>query len=254
MGHAVRVEAYDPASYGEAFADVYDDWYGRVGDEKPAVDRLTDLAGRGPVLELGVGTGRLAIPLAARGVDVWGLDASPAMLERLRGKPGADRVHTIRGDMAAFDLDGRRFRLVVVAYNTLFNLTPSGAQARCLGQIAVHLAPGGMVVIEAFVPVEAAGPATPPEDVVEVRRVEADRVVLTVSRVRPEEQVVEGHHVELTDAGVRLRPWRIRFLTPAQLDELALAAGLRLEARWGGWREQPFDDTSESHVSIYRGR
>jgi len=262
VGQAVAVDRYGPASYGDGFADVYDEWYPTLGDDDAAVARLAELAG-GPgggaaVLELGVGTGRLAIPLAGLGFDVWGIDASPAMLDRLRRKPGGERVHAVAVDMADVGLDGnasgpaglgdRRFRLVFAAFNTLFNLTSETDQARCLAGAARRLAPGGRLVIEAFVPSVSAMSST---GVVEVGRIEADRVVLTVSRVRPDDQVVDGHHVELSSAGTRLRPWRIRYLTPGQLDLMADAAGLSLIERRAGWRDQPFNDTSATHVSVY---
>ena len=210
------------------------------------------------VLELGVGTGRLAIPLAGLGFDVWGLDASPAMLGRLVGKPGGDRVRAVVADMAdvgrrdatdgAAGLGDRRFRLVFAACNTFFNLTSEAAQTRCLAGIARRLTPDGRLVIEAFVPSES---ALPTAGVVEVGRIEPDRVVLTVSRVRADDQVVDGSHVELGSAGNRLRPWSIRFLTPRQLDAMAETAGLSLVERWAGWRDEPFDGGSSTHVSVY---
>ncbi|MGH9118151.1 MAG: methyltransferase domain-containing protein, partial [Acidimicrobiales bacterium] len=263
-----------------------------LGEPGPGREPPADVA----ILELGVGTGRLAIPLADLGFEVWGVDASPAMLERLAGKPGGDRVRAVVADMAdvglGVDSDGtrtgtgvavgpgtspgtgtgtgtegtdverateprgvgaealgdRRFRLVVAAFNTFFNLTSEAAQARCLAGAARRLAPGGRVVIEAFVP---SLPRLPSTGVVEVGRIETDRVVLNVSRVRPDDQVVDGNHVELSVRGNRLRPWSIRFLTPPQLDAMAGAAGLSLVDRWAGWRDQPFDDTSTLHVSAY---
>src|SRR5262245_86190 len=148
------MEGYRPSTYGERFADVYDDWYGDVSDVAATVDRVAALAGSGPVLELGAGSGRLAVPLADRGLDVWALDASPAMLDRLRAKPGGDRVRTVVGDMAEADLGpgAPRFALVLCAFNTLFNLTDGDAQRRCLARTADLLAPGGQLVVEAFVP------------------------------------------------------------------------------------------------------
>ncbi|MGH9244096.1 MAG: class I SAM-dependent DNA methyltransferase [Acidimicrobiales bacterium] len=244
------MEGYGPSSYGDAFADVYDEWYGSgaTGDMDAAVDRLAELAGGGSVLELGVGTGRLAIPLARRGLEVWGVDASPAMLARMRAKPGGELVHAVDGDMSAFDVEGRRFALVFIAFNTFFNLTTADAQARCLGLVRDHLADAGRIVIEAFVPDPQ---RYPPTGTIDVRLVEADRVVLSVSRAGDEDQVTDGQHVEITERGIRLRPWRIRYLSPNQIDELAVGAGLRLVTRMGGWRGERFDDDSTSHVSVY---
>jgi SAM-dependent methyltransferase len=260
----VRV-LHDPARYGDAFADVYDDWYGDLFDTDAAVEALAALAGPGPVLELGVGTGRLAIPLARRGLTVIGVDGSQAMLDRLAAKPGGDLVHPLRADMA--DLLGDRepapagtarlgadavgaFRLVFAAYNTFFNLDTESAQRRCLEGCARLLAPGGGVALEAFVPTDGEVPRTS----LDVRSVTVDGVVLTATEHDPEGQLITGQHVELTGAGVRLRPWRVRYLTPAQLDQLAASCGLERAERWGGWDGRPFDDGCDTHVTVYRRR
>ena len=149
------MQGYDASSYGDAFADVYDDWYEGISDVDLTVVELLDLAGSGPVLELGVGTGRIAVPLAeaglAIGVTVVGIDASEAMLARLAWRDPGGLVTPIHGDMRS-DLPDGPFGLVFAAYNTLFNLTDEGAQARCFADVADRLRPGGRFVIEAFVP------------------------------------------------------------------------------------------------------
>ncbi len=242
------MRGYGPSSYGDGFADVYDDWFTDISDVDAAVTALVALAGGGPVLELGIGTGRLALPLAARGVPVHGVDASAAMVARLRAKPGGDAIPVTIGDMAGELPDGP-FTLVFVAYNTFFGLVEPGAQAACFHAVARRLTPGGRFVVEAFVPEEPA----PAGRRLEVRSIELDRVVLSVSDHLPAEQLAFGHHVELADgAPVRLRPWKVRYATPAQLDGMALAAGFEREARFGGWQGEPFTDTSPSHVTIYR--
>jgi SAM-dependent methyltransferase len=242
------MRGYGDASYGDGMADVYDDWYGEPPDTAAAVDRLRALAGPGPVLELGVGTGRLALPLAATGLVVHGLDASAAMLDRLRAKPGSDQVHLHTGDMAG-GLPPGPFSLVFVAVNTLFGLRSAAAQQRCFDGVAARLAPGGRFVVEAFVPADP----PPSGSFVDVRVLEADRVVLTVSRSDPHTQLTHGQFVELADgAPVRLRPFEIRWATPAQLDTLAETAGLVLEHRWAGWDGTAFDRDSTAHVSVYR--
>jgi len=230
------VDGYGPHSYGDAFADVYDDWYDAAeaaGDTEHAVLTLVDLAGPGPVLELGVGSGRLAVPLAERGVPTWGLDASPAMLDRLRRRQGGDRVHAVLGDMAdplaALGADPPSFTVIASAFNTFFLLAAPGAQLACLRGAAALLASDGVVVLECFVP---ADPPTDAARVLEPRRVAID-------------------HVVLRESGIRLRPWMLRYLTPDQLDDLAGTAGLRLVSRWGGWDRRPFDDTSAVHLSVY---
>ncbi len=244
---------YGPHSYGDAFADVYDDWYANLPDTAAAVERLVMLAARAPVLELGVGTGRLAIPLAAAGLDVWGLDASSAMVQRLRAKPGAEGITVAVGDMADLDLRGAArpappFGLAFVALNTFFNLVTRQAQERCLARVAASLAPLGRFVVEAIVPTE-----TPGEEatVVEPSTVASETTVLKISRHQPMEQTVDGQHLELAADGIRVRRWRLRYLPPAELDAMAAAAGLRLAVRWGGWRQERFDDESVMHVSVY---
>lgn len=238
----------DP-DYGDSFADVYDDWYAGITDLEGTVDRVLALASGGPVLELGVGTGRIALALAAQGAEVVGVDASAAMLDVLRSKPGADRVRTVLGDMAECDrlVDGP-VAVVLVAFNTFFNLTTEAAQRRCFGAVAALLGPGGSMLVEAFVPGNA--PAET-ERRLTTSRVDLDRVVLTATEHEPDAQVVTGQHIDVTAAGTRLRPWRIRYAHPHQLDAMATDAGLVLVERAGGWRGEPFDDGSAVHVSRY---
>jgi SAM-dependent methyltransferase len=246
------MHGYDASSYGDAFADVYDEWYQGISDVELTVVELLDLAGGGPVLELGVGTGRLAVPLAEAGltdgVAVVGIDASEAMLARLAWRDPGQLVTAIHGDIR-HDLPDGPFGLVFAAYNTLFNLTDEGAQARCFADVAQRLRPGGRLLIEAFVPDD------PPRegDSVSVRSITVDSVVLSIAIHDPDRQSAIGQFVELTQTGgVRLRPWSIRYATPAQLDEYAGAAGLVLEHRWESFGRTPFGDDSARHVSVYR--
>lgn len=243
------VETFGPTAYGEAFADVYDDWYEAISDVAATVARVRALAGDGAVLELGVGTGRLALPLADTGVPTWGLDASAPMLAHLRAKPGGDNVRIVLADMAAPPLvSPGRFAVVFCAYNTFFNLDTREAQQACLAWVAGALAPGGRLAIEAFVPNDpdeaAGGPVT-------VRSVEPDRVVLSVASRDTTAQTITGQFVELSASGVRLRPYRIRYLFPEQLDAAAAAAGLGLVDRWADWDCRPFTRDSPNHVSVY---
>jgi SAM-dependent methyltransferase len=151
----VVVDGYDASTYGERFAEVYDDWYGDVSDIEACTRRLAALSaahGGGPVLELGIGSGRLALPLARLGVEVHGIDASASMVERLRAKPGGESVTVTIGDMADLALaDPPPFSVVFVAFNTLFNLATDADQRRCLRRVTEVLAPGGVLVVEAFV-------------------------------------------------------------------------------------------------------
>jgi SAM-dependent methyltransferase len=249
------VEGFDASTYGERFADVYDEWYADVSDVAATVATVEELAGGGPVLELGVGTGRLAVPLAERGLAVHGIDASPAMLDRLATKAAAAgvTVSAHEGDFAdvAVEVDGG-FAVVLVAFNTLFNLADAGAQRRCLANAARRLRPDGCLAIEAFV-AGVPGPDFAPEGgAVTPRVVEADRVVLQVSMHDVATQTVRGSLVTITEAGIRLRPWFLRWTTPDQLDGMAAAAGLDRAARWAGWDRQPFDDECPRHVTVYR--
>lgn len=243
------MEGYDAATYGDRFADVYDDWY----DDPPATDAtVAALVASAPagarVLELGVGTGRLALPLAAAGLAVTGLDASTAMLDRLAAKPGGAAVTTVVGDMAGPLPDGP-FDVVLVARNTFFNLTTETAQQACLAEVARVLAPDGRFVLEAFVPGDGDGPTSS----VDVRRITADRVVLAVDRHDPEAGELWSAFVDISADGIRLRPTHVRYLRPAALDALAERAGLVLVDRHAGWDGAPFDpDTSSHHVSSYR--
>lgn len=248
------MEGYGPSTYGDRFADVYDDWYEHVSDAEATVDRVAELAAAGsspgPVLELGGGSGRLALPLAARGIETWAVDASAAMVERLRAKPGAERVHAVVGDMSELDLPGAPpFAVVLCAFNTFFNLTSTAAQRRCLGRVAERLAPGGRFVVEAFVPPPDDGGG--PKDSVEVKRIGLDDVVLMVSRLDPATRTLTGQHVQLSEAGIRLRPSVLHYAAPEDLDDLAAAVGLRLEDRSAGWRGEPFTADSAVHVTTY---
>ncbi len=246
------MRGYGSESYGEAFADVYDDWYAGVSPVEATVARLAELAGAGPVLELGVGTGRLALPLAATGLEVLGIDTSPAMLDRLRAKveasgPAPGRVTGLLGDMAR-DLPAGPFRLVFAAYNTLFNLRTVAEQEACFRAVAARLAPGGRLVVEAFVPDDPPRSGTS----VDVRELAVDRVVLSVARYDAGEQAADGQFVELSDeGGVRLRPWSIRWATTDQLDAMAAAAGLVVEQRWSDWLGGAFTTESNHHITVY---
>jgi len=254
------VDGFSASTYGDGFADVYDRWYPEVTDTAACVALIAELArsaadGR-QVLELGIGTGRLALPLSARGLDVTGIDASTEMLDALAAKPGADRLTVLVGDMAdAADLlapptaAGDGFAVAFAAYNTLFNLATAEAQSRCLRGVAERLAPDGHLVVEGFVPTDD---PTARRDDVAVSRIDSTELVLSATLHDPDAQSITGQHVQITEGNIRLRPWLVRYLWPDQLDALAAAAALELEHRWSDWERTPFDDTSPVHVSVYR--
>ncbi len=252
------MEGYENSSYGDAFADVYDDWYTDISDVGATVSslaQLLEITGGEPVLELGVGTGRLAIPLAARihPTAVFGLDSSQAMLDRLAAnqqRTDAPHVHPVRpmlGDMVD-DLPDGPFGLVFVAFNTFFNIGTADRQQACMDAVRSRLAPHGCLVIEAYVPDDVIRTGSH----VEVRTITADRVVLSVARYDGASQHAEGQFVEFTQAGgVRLRPWSIRHVAPDEMDRMAARAGLSLVDRWETFAREPFDRDSARHVSVY---
>jgi len=247
------VEGYGPETYGERFADVYDEWYADVSDVEATVSYLRELAGAGPVLELGVGTGRIASRLVSPELTVVGLDASPAMLARLSSTPEGRTVIAIQGDMATPSVTAPHgpYRLIFVAFNTFFNIADADSQRASLAEIAELLGPEGRFVLEGFV---LDTDHDEPTQAVEAASITADRVILRVSRHNPSDQTITGQHVDITEAGIRLRPWHLRYATPDELDDMAYSAGLVLEGRFADWNSQPFGPTSTTHVSVYQRR
>jgi SAM-dependent methyltransferase len=241
------MEGYRPETYGDRIADVYDRLTAVLPDPADCVERLAELAGPGPALELGIGTGRVALPLAAGGVEVHGIDASAAMVAQLRAKPGGDAIPVTIGDFADVAVEGR-YRLVYVVFNTFFALLTQDDQVRCLAGVAGHLAPGGAFVVQAFVPdptLYTGGQS------VRASQLGLDEVRLDVARHDPVAQRVDFQTVLLSASGVRLQPGAIRYAWPSELDLMARLAGLRLRERWGGWRREPFTSASGQHVSLY---
>jgi SAM-dependent methyltransferase len=241
------VKNYEPMmSFGEDVADRYDDV--PRGDELAAVAFLEQLAGGGPALELAIGTGRIALPLAARGVRVHGVDLSPAMVARLRRKTGGDQIPVTMGDFADVPVPGS-FRLIYVVFNTLFNLLTQDEQVRCFENVAAHLTNDGSFVVEAFVPAYLT--RLRDDQYVDAEAISVDEVRLDVGRHDPVAQLLYESHVSLTAEGVRLNPIVTRYAWPCELDLMARIAGLRLRDRWAGWLREPFTAASRAHVSVY---
>jgi SAM-dependent methyltransferase len=242
-------QGYDAPLYGDRMADLYDELPTHPPDADAAVACLAALADGGPALELGIGTGRIALPLAGRDVAVTGVDASEAMVAKLREKPHGGRIPVTIGDFADVPVESHhRFSLIFVVYNTFFALCDADAQRRCFERVAGHLAPGGRFVIEAFVP----DPGRFVRDQhIEVRHVGIDCVVLSASRHDGATQRVDSLLVRLADDDVRTWPVQLRYSYPSELDLMAELAGLRLEHRWGGWQREPFTGDSVKHVSVY---
>jgi SAM-dependent methyltransferase len=243
---------WNESVYGARIASVYDDAasFGArgAGDPSAAVDFLTALAdstSSRTLLELGSGTGRLLIALAERGYQVEGVELSPEMVGKMRVKTA--EIAVLVGDMTSFDL-GRKFGVVFLAFNTLHFLASQERQLACLTRAAEHLDPAGVVVCEAFLPY----PLTrlPPRGVTTVE-VGVDELVLIPYRHDQVLQVVESSIVTVREDGIKLYPYRTRYVWPPELDLMAQLAGLRLRERWSDWERSPFHSGSDSHVSVF---
>jgi SAM-dependent methyltransferase len=254
---AERVQRFDPdkslhgrSDYGALWAPYYDAIYDIVEDY--TIDLLAGFAGTpGTALEFAVGSGRIAIPLAARGVAVTGVDISEDMVALLRAKPGGEAVEVVMGDMSEISL-GRRFPLVYLPFNTLFTLLDQASQVQCFVNAARHLESGGRFVLDCFVP--------------DQKRYDSHNTRMGVSSIgsdtehayelsihHPVEQRVTSHHVRRQSDGSSLvLPVNIRYAWPSEMDLMARIAGLELEDRWGWYDKRPFTSAVDQHVSVYR--
>jgi SAM-dependent methyltransferase len=231
-----RVAATYDQSSAEMFAPAVVD---------PAVDFLAGLAGRGAALELGIGTGRIALPLARRGVRVHGIDLSEAMVARLRAKPGAERIGVTMGDFATATVDGR-FSVAYLVFNTIMNLTTQDAQVACFRNVAAHLEPGGCFVIETGVPQLQ---RLPPGET--VRAFELGPTRLGFDQYDVASQGLVSHHYALVEGRLEVISMPFRYVWPAELDLMARLAGMTLRERWSGWRREPFTGDSTTQVSVW---
>ena len=241
------MDDYGAATYGDRIAPVYDQLHAGTGSDTPEVRALAALAGGGRALELGIGTGRVALPLAERGVAVHGIDASEAMAAKLRAKPGGEAIPVVIGDFAEVAVDGT-FALVFAVLNTFFALTTQEAQVRCFRRVGEHLSDDGVFLVEVFVPDPARFTGG---QRLGVSGVDADSVTLEAARHDPLQQRVYSQNMVLSESGTRLFPVQIRYAWPAELDLMARLAGLRLRERWSDWTGAPFTAASSSHISIY---
>jgi SAM-dependent methyltransferase len=233
-------------SFGKETVATYDD--SLRGDEKETVDLLEQLARGGPVLELAVGTGRIALPLAERGLEIHGIDFSPEMVEQLRAKPGGDRIRVTIGDFAEVPVPGR-YRLIYIVFNTFHNLLTQEDQVRCFENVANHLEEDGQFLIEAGLPSEYFGKSE--MQYVMAERIEIEEVGLDVAQYDPATQLLTENHVVLTTDGATFFPIVTRYAWPSELDLMARIAGLRLHHRWSGWFREPFAAKSWRHVSVF---
>jgi SAM-dependent methyltransferase len=251
------VKNYEPVmSFDEEVAESYDDTPDHAGGDpgEPPVSNmpatvafLEALAGGGPALELAIGTGRIALPLSARGITVDGIDFSEAMVARLRKKPGGDRLSVTMGNFADVRVPGK-YRLIYLVANSLSNLLTQDEQLRCFENVAAHLTPDGSFVHEAAVPNWLYRLQN--SQYVMAEAIEVDEVRLDVARHDPVMQRLEESHIRLSRDGIQLSPIVTRYAWPSELDLMARIAGLRLKERWDGWNREPFTATGNC-ISVY---
>ncbi len=241
------MKSFDPASsFGESVSARYDDHL--RGDEDTAADFLSSLAQRRPALEFAIGTGRIAIPLASKGIQVDGIELSPHMVDRLRVKIGNHPINVTIGDMSTTTTN-QRYGVVYLVFNTIFNLLTADDQIRCFQNAAQHLMPDGCFVVETALPHAWIAPDQP--DYVHAEHVGSETVGLDVARYDPVTQLLEENHVSLTMHGITMTPIVTRLITPGEMDLMAHIAGLRLLQRFANWQRTPFDIHSKAHVSVY---
>jgi SAM-dependent methyltransferase len=235
--------------FGEDVAARYDEDLGRWGDPdaiEPAVDFLVEAANGGAALELAIGTGRIALPLAARGVPVQGIDLSEAMVARLRAKPGGAEIPVNIGDFATTRVAGS-FSVVYLVFNTIQNLTTQDAQVACFQNAAAHLVEGGCFVVEVGVP--------------QLQRLPPGETIHTFSFESPTRfgfdefdvanQGLVSHHYNVRDGSFGPRSIPFRYVWPSELDLMARLAGMRSRERWSGWRREPFTSESAMLVGVW---
>jgi SAM-dependent methyltransferase len=240
---------YGSKTFGELNAEQYDAMYeeSMVAETRDSVGTLAELAGGGKVLELAIGTGRVALPLAARGLSVHGIEASEAMVAKLREKPGGSAIPVKIGDMAEVRVNDS-FDLIYLVFNTIFNLTTQEAQVRCFHNAARHLKADGVFVVETVVPDFS--------DFVDRQRMKGSWVRIDSARFEiaihdPVVQTVEFQRIVISEGGTRMVPHIMRYAWPSELDLMAQLAGLERRERWAWWDRSPYTADSKSHVSVY---
>jgi SAM-dependent methyltransferase len=234
--------------FGERVAERYDESAADMFEPAvldPVVDFLADLAGHGAALELGIGTGRIALPLAQRGIRVHGIDLSTAMVARLRAKPGAEQVNVTIGDFATTTVEAR-FSVAYLVFNTIMNLTTQDGQVACFQNVAAHLEPGGCFVVEVGVP---GLQRLPPGETVRAFTVTATHLGFDEYEVAS--QGLISHHYSVVDGKLEALSMPFRYVWPSELDLMARLAGMTLRERWGGWKREPFTSDSTKHVSVW---
>jgi len=237
--------------FDERVAAKYDEDVSELFDHdvlEPVIDFLAELAGSGRALELGIGTGRIALPLAQRGVEVHGIDLSGSMVAKLRAKPGGDDIGVTIGDFATTKVD-RSFALAYVVFNTIMNLTTQEAQVACFSNVAAHLEPGGCFVVEVMIPELR---RLPPGETFRV--FSGSERYWGIDEYDVANQGLISHHLELVGDKVEQVSMPFRYAFPAEYDLMAQLAGMTLRERWGGWKREPFTSDSDKHVSVWEKR
>ncbi|MEW6209214.1 MAG: class I SAM-dependent methyltransferase [Acidobacteriota bacterium] len=239
------MKEYDITTYGENVALFYDAMYPVY--EEAMIETLARFARGSRALELGIGTGRIAVPLTEKGIEVVGIDASSSMIEKLRAKPGGENIPVTVGNFADVAVEGQ-YDLVYVVFNTFFALLTQEEQSRCFERVAERLSSRGVFVIEAFVPDPTrfiGGQA------IRAAQVTMDGVRLDAAMHDAVSQRVTGQHIHITGQGIKLIPIQIRYAWPSEMDLMARLAGLKLQARWDDWTGRPFTSESQRHISVY---
>jgi SAM-dependent methyltransferase len=239
------MESYQEDTYGDRIAGIYDEWYTKYDDAM--IETLVELAQGGRALELGIGTGRIALPLQHKGITVHGIDASPAMIAKLRGKPNGDRIQVTLGNFADVAVDGQ-YALIYVVFNTFFSLLTQDEQVRCIGNVAKRLKLAGNFVVEAFMPDLSRFSG---QQALRVVNIGENEVRLDASQIDPVTQQITSQHVLLTEEGIRFYPVKLRYVWPTEFDLMARLAGLRLKYRWENWHKSDFEIDSSKHISVY---
>lgn len=238
----------DNGYFDERVAARYDESATEMFDAEivgPAIEFLAEIAGGGRALELGIGTGRIAVPLAQRGVPVHGIDLSEAMVARLRAKPGGEDIGVTIGDFATTEVEGL-FSVAYLVFNTIMNLTTQAAQVECFCNVAAYLEPGGCFVIEVGVP---GLQRLPPGETIRAFDLSETRWGFDEYDVKT--QGLTSHHFEIVDGRVERLSIPFRYVWPSELDLMAQLAGMRLRERWAGWKREPFTSESRQHVSVW---
>ncbi len=238
---------FEPDTFGRLYADLYDGRHD-PGTTEASVALISDLAGPDArILELAIGTGRMALPLAAKGHHIEGIDGSPDMVTQMRAKPGGEAIPVTIGDMADVGRDGP-FEVAFLVFNTLFNLTSQEAQVRLFQNLGTRLKPGGRFLVETFIPDFS---AFSDHQRMTTRQVEMEMLDFEAIHHDPISQTLRMQRVRMTPEGNTLSPLVLRYATPPEIDLMAQLGGLRLTDRWSDWDRSPFTADSKMHISVY---